>query len=60
MKSPIAIQGTKLAMNYSRDHPIDDSIQFIRIWNQSQLQSDDLFRAGTAAFLDEKPNFNDV
>ncbi|KAL3993595.1 Enoyl-CoA hydratase/isomerase family protein [Acanthocheilonema viteae] len=60
MKSPIAIQGTKLALNYSRDHPIDDSIQFIRIWNQSQLQSDDLFRASAAAFSNEKPKFNDA
>uniref|UniRef100_A0A0R3RZ61 Delta(3,5)-Delta(2,4)-dienoyl-CoA isomerase, mitochondrial n=1 Tax=Elaeophora elaphi TaxID=1147741 RepID=A0A0R3RZ61_9BILA len=59
-KSPIAIQGTKLALNYSRDHPIDDSIQFIRIWNQSQLQSDDLFLASAAAFSKEKPKFNDA
>ncbi|KAM3720105.1 Delta(3,5)-Delta(2,4)-dienoyl-CoA isomerase [Dirofilaria immitis] len=60
MKSPIAIQGTKLSLNYSRDHPIDDSIQFIRMWNQSQLQSDDLFRASAAAFTNKKPKFNDV
>uniref|UniRef100_A0AAF5RXT6 Delta(3,5)-Delta(2,4)-dienoyl-CoA isomerase, mitochondrial n=2 Tax=Wuchereria bancrofti TaxID=6293 RepID=A0AAF5RXT6_WUCBA len=60
MKSPIAVQGTKLAMNYSRDHTIDDSIQFIRTWNQSQLQSDDLFRASAAAFSNEKPKFDDA
>ncbi|VDK69552.1 unnamed protein product [Onchocerca ochengi] len=60
VKSPIAIRGTKLALNYSRDHPIDDSIQFIRIWNQSQLQSDDLLRASAAAFSKEKPKFNDI
>ncbi|VDN85046.1 unnamed protein product [Brugia pahangi] len=59
-KSPIAVQGTKLAMNYSRDHTIDDSIQFIRTWNQSQLQSDDLFRASAAAFSNEKPKFDDA
>ncbi|EFO21430.1 enoyl-CoA hydratase/isomerase [Loa loa] len=60
MKSPIAVQGTKLALNYSRDHPIDDSIQFIRTWNQSQLQSEDLFQTSAAAFTNEKPKFSDA
>ncbi|VDK86072.1 unnamed protein product [Litomosoides sigmodontis] len=59
-RSPIAVQGTKVTLNYSRDHPIDDSIQFVRVWNQSQLQSDDLFRASAAAFTNEKPKFNDA
>uniref|UniRef100_A0A915PQV7 Uncharacterized protein n=1 Tax=Setaria digitata TaxID=48799 RepID=A0A915PQV7_9BILA len=60
MRSPIAIQGTKLALNYSRDHPIDDSIQMIRLWNQAHLQSDDLLQAGAAAFSNQKPKFNDA
>lgn len=28
-KSPIAVQGTKLTLNYARDHTIDDSLNFI-------------------------------
>jgi len=28
-KSPIAVQGSKVNMNYARDHSTDDSYQFI-------------------------------
>lgn len=56
-RSPIAVQGTKLTLNYSRNHNIDDSMNFIRTWNQSQLQSDDLVKA---ALLKEKAHFDDI
>uniref|UniRef100_F1L460 Delta(3,5)-Delta(2,4)-dienoyl-CoA isomerase, mitochondrial n=1 Tax=Ascaris suum TaxID=6253 RepID=F1L460_ASCSU len=59
-RSPIAVQGTKLTLNYARDHPVDDSINFIRTWNQSQLQSEDLVHAAMAAMSKKKPDFNDV
>lgn len=59
-RSPIAVQGTKVTLNYSRDHPVDDSINFIRTWNQSQLQCEDLLRAGTAALSKQQPKFDDV
>ncbi|VDK28458.1 unnamed protein product, partial [Gongylonema pulchrum] len=59
-RSPIAVRGTKMALNYSRDHPVDDSINFIRTWNQSQLQSEDLLRAAATALSKQKPEFDDV
>ncbi|KHN80893.1 Delta(3,5)-Delta(2,4)-dienoyl-CoA isomerase, mitochondrial [Toxocara canis] len=59
-RSPIAVQGSKLTLNYARDHPIEDSINFIRTWNQSQLQSEDLIRAAMAAMSKKKPDFNDI
>lgn len=59
-RSPIAVQGTKVTLNYSRDHPVDDSINFIRTWNQSQLQCEDLLRAGTAALNKQQCKFDDV
>uniref|UniRef100_A0A915BHA6 Delta(3,5)-Delta(2,4)-dienoyl-CoA isomerase, mitochondrial n=2 Tax=Parascaris univalens TaxID=6257 RepID=A0A915BHA6_PARUN len=59
-RSPIAVQGTKLTLNYAREHPVDDSINFIRTWNQSQLQSEDLVRAAMAAMSKKKPDFSDV
>jgi len=59
-KSPIAVQGTKLALNYSRDHSIEDSINFILTWNQSQLLSEDLILSVTAALTKQKANFKNV
>ncbi|CAK5117480.1 unnamed protein product [Meloidogyne enterolobii] len=41
-KSPVAVQGTKLAMNYARSHGIEDSSEWIRNWNASMLQTMDI------------------
>ncbi len=27
-KSPVAVQGTKLHLNYSRDHTVDESLEY--------------------------------
>uniref|UniRef100_A0A914V4S2 Delta(3,5)-Delta(2,4)-dienoyl-CoA isomerase, mitochondrial n=1 Tax=Plectus sambesii TaxID=2011161 RepID=A0A914V4S2_9BILA len=61
-KSPIAVQGTKLTLNYARDHTIEDSINFILTWNQSQLQSEDLIKSAMAAMSKgkEKAEFANV
>ncbi|GMT13660.1 hypothetical protein PFISCL1PPCAC_4957, partial [Pristionchus fissidentatus] len=34
--SPVAVQGTKIVLNYARDHPVDDSLKFVAMWNMSQ------------------------
>ncbi|CAJ0576533.1 unnamed protein product, partial [Mesorhabditis spiculigera] len=59
-KSPIAVQGTKINLNYARNHTIRDSLEFVRVWNQSQLLSEDLMTAGMAAMQKQKATFNDV
>ncbi|TMS34880.1 hypothetical protein L596_002384 [Steinernema carpocapsae] len=59
-KSPVAVQGSKIALNYARDHTVDDSINFLLTWNQSQLQSEDLVKSAMAAMSKQKPEFNDV
>lgn len=59
-KSPIAVQGTKLAMNYARNHGVDDSIEWILTWNQSQLQTEDIVKNAAAMMSKEKALFNDV
>jgi delta(3,5)-delta(2,4)-dienoyl-CoA isomerase len=28
-KSPVAVQGTKIQLNYSRDHSVDESLEYI-------------------------------
>lgn len=63
-KSPVAVQGTKIFLNYSRDHAVADSlnfaVSFFRVvtfqatWNMSQLQSNDVMIAAMAAINKEK------
>ncbi|MEH6526168.1 MAG: crotonase/enoyl-CoA hydratase family protein [Sneathiella sp.] len=44
-KAPLAIAGCKRMMNYSRDHTIADSLDYIAIWNASMLQREEIFEA---------------
>lgn len=41
-KSPLAIAGTKVALNYSRDHSVQDGLQHIAQWNAGMFISEDL------------------
>ena len=47
-KSPLAIWGTKVAMNYARDHSVDDSLEQIATWQAGMFQPDDMTEAFTA------------
>ncbi|CAI2347087.1 unnamed protein product [Caenorhabditis sp. 36 PRJEB53466] len=59
-KSPIAVQGTKETLNYSRDHSTQDSLNFIKTWNMSQLLSTDLMNSAIAAMNKQKATYEDV
>ncbi|KAM9226334.1 delta(3,5)-Delta(2,4)-dienoyl-CoA isomerase, mitochondrial-like [Dugong dugon] len=48
-KSPVAVQGTKVNLLYARDHPVADSLDFVRNWNMSMLQTDDIMESVQAA-----------
>jgi delta(3,5)-delta(2,4)-dienoyl-CoA isomerase len=37
-KSPVAVQGTKLNLNYSRDHTVQEGLEWGKLWNMSMLQ----------------------
>merc|ERR1712226_225279 len=50
-KSPVAVQGTKVVMNYARDHTVADGLVHIAEWNASQLQSADLMKSAQAAMM---------
>ncbi|GMR46839.1 hypothetical protein PMAYCL1PPCAC_17034, partial [Pristionchus mayeri] len=52
--SPVAVQGTKLVLNYSRDHTVDESLHYVALWNASQLQTDDV-AASAVAVLTKGP-----
>lgn len=47
--SPVAVQGSKINLNYSMNHSVDEGMTFIATWNASMLQSEDLPKAVMAA-----------
>ncbi|CAG2178071.1 unnamed protein product, partial [Oppiella nova] len=59
--SPVAVQGTKAGLNYSRDHTVQEGLEFMAVWNQAMIQSDDLIKAAmaTATRATEPPVFDD-
>ncbi|XP_041468869.1 delta(3,5)-Delta(2,4)-dienoyl-CoA isomerase, mitochondrial-like [Lytechinus variegatus] len=57
-KSPVAVQGTKVHLNYSRDHSVADSFEYAATWNSAHLQSEDLVKAVMASMAKSKPEFS--
>ena len=47
-KSPVAVTGTKVNLNYSRDHTVDECLEFMRNWNMAMLQIDDMLECMAA------------
>lgn len=59
-KSPLAIWGTKVAMNYARDHSVDDSLDQIATWQSGMFQPDDMMEAFAAKGEKRPPVFPDL
>lgn len=58
-QSPVAVQGTKRNIIFSRDYGIEAGLEHILIHNMSMLQSDDFLQAVTAtATKGEPPTFS--
>ena len=58
-KSPVAIYSNKKILNYCRDHPVKDGLEFNRVWNNSALQTKDMMVAITANLSKTEPEFDD-
>ncbi|SDT99260.1 crotonase/enoyl-CoA hydratase family protein [Halopseudomonas salegens] len=58
-KSPLAIRGTKEMIRYSRDHSVEDGLNYIATWNAAMLQSEDMKIAMTAHMTRKKADFAD-
>ncbi|RRJ84887.1 crotonase/enoyl-CoA hydratase family protein [Aestuariirhabdus litorea] len=58
-KSPIAVQGTKEMLRYSRDHSIEDGLNYVATWNAAMLQATDLKVAVMAGMSKSQPEFED-
>jgi enoyl-CoA hydratase len=58
--SPIAVNGVKEMLNYSRDHSVADSLNHMATWQWGMLQNQDILEAMTAAKEKRVPSFDDL
>ncbi|KAI6092260.1 ClpP/crotonase [Hypoxylon rubiginosum] len=56
-KSPVAVQGTKELLNYSRDNTVENSLKYTSIWNGAMLQCDDFKTALMSGLKKTTPQF---
>jgi enoyl-CoA hydratase len=58
-RSPLAVRGSKQVLNFSRDHSIADGLEYVATWNAAMLLSEDIQKAGMAAFTHQEAQFRD-
>ncbi|CAG2176156.1 unnamed protein product [Oppiella nova] len=60
--SPVAVQGSKAGLDYSRNHTVREGLEFMVVWNQCMIQSQDLLKAAmaTATRATKPPVFDDL
>ena len=58
-KSPVSIRGTKHIIQYTRDHTVDDSLNYMATWNAAMLLSADLTEAFKATLEKRQAKFED-
>ncbi|KAF2197895.1 ClpP/crotonase [Delitschia confertaspora ATCC 74209] len=56
-KSPVAVQGTKELLNYSRDRPVEDGLRYTAVWNSAMLQTKDVADAILSGLEKRVPRF---
>ncbi|XP_005100938.1 delta(3,5)-Delta(2,4)-dienoyl-CoA isomerase, mitochondrial isoform X1 [Aplysia californica] len=56
-KSPVAIQGSKINMVYSRDHSVPEGLEYMATYNSAMLQSEDTMKAVMGLMTKETPVF---
>ena len=59
-RSPMAMWGTKQTMHYTRDHSVDDSLEYIANWNAAMFDTDDMAEAFGAKMEGRRPDFPDL
>ena len=58
-KSPLSIRGTKEMLRYTRDHSVEEGLNYAAIWNAALILSDDLNEAFQATMEKRTPEFKD-
>lgn len=61
-KSPVAVQGSKVHLVYSRDHSVEEGLRYMACWNMCMLQSEDLMKSAMSLMSKEKepPKFSNL
>jgi enoyl-CoA hydratase len=59
-KSPLALHGTKEAINYSRDHTVEDSLRHIALWQSGMFHPEDLEESFRADSEGRPPAYEDL
>ncbi len=59
-KSPLAILGTKESINFTRDHSVADSLNFIATWQTGMFRMPDMAESFRAMQDKETPDYDDL
>jgi enoyl-CoA hydratase/carnithine racemase len=59
-KSPLAVAGAKMSLNYSRGRPVEEGLRHVAMWNAGALVSADLTEAIEARLGKKEPKFGDL
>ncbi len=59
-KSPLAVHGTKVMLNYARDHSVADALDYIAVWQTGMFQPTDMMESFTAKGEKRKPTYQDL
>ncbi len=59
-KSPLAIHGTKESINFTRDHSVADSLNFIATWQTGMFRAPDMVKSFTAMQDKSTPEYDDL
>lgn len=57
-KSPVAVQGTKEVLNFSREHNTADGLKYVGVWNSSALFTNDVKSALLSGIQKKTPTFS--
>ena len=59
-KSPLAVAGAKMSLNYSRGRTVEDGLRQVALWNAGTLVSADLTAAIQARMAKRVAEFGDL
>ncbi|XP_065514211.1 delta(3,5)-Delta(2,4)-dienoyl-CoA isomerase, mitochondrial, partial [Caloenas nicobarica] len=54
-RSPVAVQGTKVNLLFSRDHSVPEGLRYVATWNMAMLQTEDILKSVQAAMAKKGP-----
>ena len=59
-KGPLAVTSTKEILNYGRDHSMEDSLNYVALWNNAMGINDEMLETFKAKEEKRNPDFKDL